>query len=341
MVTIKDIANMTGVSPTTVANVIHGRTNKVSKENVKKIQQALKEQHYVPKLAQETMTRGKTRLIGVVIYTSKVYTGTSIADPFHGMLVGVLEQEIRKAGYYMLLYTEKDLDAIFQMASSWNVAGMIVVTFAEKDYAKLSALIGDRPIVGIDTYDRLEPADYNVGLNDVDGGFQITEHLLKCGYKEVLIITEHNAKGADRGRLEGYKKALAKYGKAYRSKYHIIVDPEFPDKQMKRLKELQQYAGKGYAIFCVSDQLAAMTMRSFLEDGYRIPQDMGIAGFDDNTYAQIVYPRLTTMRQDIPQKGIQAVRMLMKLINGETLEKRDIQLTAKLIVRESTCTSSL
>ena len=70
MVTIKDIANITGVSPTTVANVIHGRTNKVSKENVERIQKALKENHYVPKLAQETMTRGKTRLIGVVMFLS-------------------------------------------------------------------------------------------------------------------------------------------------------------------------------------------------------------------------------------------------------------------------------
>ena len=104
MVTIKDIANITGVSPTTVANVIHGRTNKVSKENVERIQKALKENHYVPKLAQETMTRGKTRLIGVVIHTTKVYEDTTIADPFYGTIVGIIERELRKAGYYMLLY---------------------------------------------------------------------------------------------------------------------------------------------------------------------------------------------------------------------------------------------
>ena len=98
MVTIKDIANITGVSPTTVANVIHGRTNKVSKENVERIQKALKENHYVPKLAQETMTRGKTRLIGVVIHTTKVYEDTTIADPFYGTIVGIIERELRKAG---------------------------------------------------------------------------------------------------------------------------------------------------------------------------------------------------------------------------------------------------
>ena len=141
MVTIKDIANITGVSPTTVANVIHGRTNKVSKENVERIQKALKENHYVPKLAQETMTRGKTRLIGVVIHTTKVYEDTTIADPFYGTIVGIIERELRKAGYYMLLYAEMDLDKIFQMSASWSVAGIITVTFAQKDYEKLRNLV--------------------------------------------------------------------------------------------------------------------------------------------------------------------------------------------------------
>lgn len=336
MVTIKDIANITGVSPSTVANVIHGRNNKVSKENVKRIQEALREYHYVPKLAQETLTRGKTRLIGVVIHTTKVYKNTTIADPFYGMIVGVIEEELRKAGYYMLLYTEMDLDSIFQMAASWSVAGIITVTFAEKDYLKLTNLIDNRPVVGIDTYNRAEQNVYNIGLDDVSGGFQMTDYLFSCGYEEVLILIEENARGADLRRLEGYKRALVKHGRKYQKKYHILVDPEHPEKRRKKLKELQQFAGKNYAVFCVSDQLAARTMRSFLEDGFRIPQDIGISGFDDNIYAQMVYPRLTTMRQDIPRKAVEAVKMLIRLVEEKPVDKKELLLPCELIVRDST-----
>ncbi|MDY5022420.1 MAG: LacI family DNA-binding transcriptional regulator [Blautia sp.] len=336
MVTIKDIANITGVSPTTVANVIHGRTNKVSKENVKRIQDALKEYHYVPKLAQETMTRGRTRLIGVVIHTTKVYKDNVIADPFYGTIVGVVEQELRKAGYYMLLYTEMDLDAIFQMSASWSVAGIITVTFAQKDYEKLVNLTGNCPVVGIDTYGRQGNNIYNIGLDDVNGSFQITDYLFESGYDEVLLLMEENARGADMVRVEGYKQALVKHGRSYQSKYHIYVDPEHPEKQRKRLKELQRFAGRNYAIFCVSDQLAARTMRSFLEDGYKIPEDIGIAGFDNNIYAQMVYPRLTTVHQDIPRKAEEAVKMLIKLIEGRPVEKKEEILSTQLIVRDST-----
>lgn len=336
MVTIKDIANITGVSPTTVANVIHGRTNKVSKENVERIQKALKENHYVPKLAQETMTRGRTRLIGVVIHTTKLYKDTTIADPFYGTIVGVIERELRKAGYYMLLYTEMDLDKIFQMSASWSVAGIITVTFAQKDYEKLRNLIGDCPVVGIDTYGKQGNDIYNVGLDDFSGSFQLVDYLFQGGYEEVLVLMEETAKGADLVRVEGYKKALKKNGRSYQPKYHIYVDPANREKRRKRLKELQRFAGKNYAIFCVSDQLAVRTMRSFLEDGYKVPDDIGIAGFDNNIYGTTIYPRLTTVNQDIPRKSQEAVKMLLNLIEGKPVKKREIILPTQLVIRDST-----
>ena len=107
---------MMNVSPTTVANVIHGRTSKVSKENVERIQQALKDHNYVPKMGLEALTKGKTRLIIVVIHTTKRYTQTTVGDPFYSQTIGVLEEEIRRAGYYMMLYIDRNLDNIFKTA---------------------------------------------------------------------------------------------------------------------------------------------------------------------------------------------------------------------------------
>lgn len=336
MVTIKDIANITGVSPTTVANVIHGRTNKVSKENVERIQKALKENHYVPKLAQETMTRGKTRLIGVVIHTTKVYEDTTIADPFYGTIVGIIERELRKAGYYMLLFAEMDLDKIFQMSASWSVAGIITVTFAQKDYEKLRNLVDGCPVVGIDTYGKQDADIYNIGLDDLNGSYNLVNYLFQCGYEEILVLMEETAKGAELVRVEGYKMALRKNGREYQAKYHIYVDPADSEKRRKRLKELERFCGKNYAIFCVSDQLAARVMRSFQEDGYKIPDDIGIAGFDNNIYGTMLYPRLTTVNQDIPRKSEEAVKMLIDLIEGKEVRKKEVILPTQLVIRDST-----
>ena len=296
MVTIKDIANITGVSPTTVANVIHGRTNKVSKENVERIQKALKENHYVPKLAQETMTRGKTRLIGVVIHTTKVYEDTTIADPFYGTIVGIIERELRKAGYYMLLYAEMDLDKIFQMSASWSVAGIITVTFAQKDYEKLRNLVDGCPVVGIDTYGKQDADIYNIGLDDLNGSYNLVNYLFQCGYEEILVLMEETAKGAELVRVEGYKMALRKNGREYQAKYHIYVDPA----------------------------------------DYKIPDDIGIAGFDNNIYGTMLYPRLTTVNQDIPRKSEEAVKMLIDLIEGKEVRKKEVILPTQLVIRDST-----
>lgn len=68
----------------------------------------------------------------MVIHTTKVYEDTTIADPFYGTIVGIIERELRKAGYYMLLYAEMDLDKIFQMSASWSVAGSLQLHLRRK-----------------------------------------------------------------------------------------------------------------------------------------------------------------------------------------------------------------
>ena len=137
MVTIKEIARLTNVSPTTVANVIHGRTSKVSPQNVERIQKALKEHNYVSKMGLEALTKGKTRLILVIAHAEKHYQNTPIEEPFYSKILGVLEREIRQAQHYMMLCVDDNDDTLIQTAMSWNVAGIITITFTEKSYQKV------------------------------------------------------------------------------------------------------------------------------------------------------------------------------------------------------------
>lgn len=112
MATIREIARLTNVSPTTVSNVIHGRTDKVSVENVRRIQQALQDHHYFPKYGLEVMQKGKTRIVGIVAYIRHYYKSL-IDDAFYGSIIGALEKEIRQVGYYTMLLIENDRDAIY------------------------------------------------------------------------------------------------------------------------------------------------------------------------------------------------------------------------------------
>ena len=198
MTTIKEIAEMAGVSMTTVYNVLHGNVKKVSKANMEKIQALLDEYHYVPKMGLRALKNNSSKIIGVVIHTSRYYENTVISDTFYSHVIGALEESLRKEGYYMMLYAAEDLEEIFHMSLAWNVDGLIAITFKYHNYIKLKTLI-NKPIVAIDLIDK-EAEDYvNVGLQDENGGYIMTKYLLEKGYEKIYVCARKNA-GVDHER---------------------------------------------------------------------------------------------------------------------------------------------
>ncbi|MCI2048728.1 MAG: LacI family transcriptional regulator [Lachnospiraceae bacterium] len=332
MVTIKEIAEMLDLSPTTVANVIHRKTSKVSKANVKRVEEALKAYNYVPRFSLDCLTKGSTRLIGVFIYTDKNFGPGIFSDPFYGMVIGVLEYAFRKAGYYMLLYVEEDPELIFQTALGWNIAGAIAITFSNRDYSKLKTLMG-KPVVGIDTHDGVEMETYDVCIDDLDGGYQAVEYMLRQGIDNILMVAQ-SKKCSDAVRLRGYQKALRRHNIPYDKSKLFIFDDRDP-KKTEKMKVLLRYADNNAGIFCVSDRLAIQVMETFQKSGFQIPKDISVVGYDDNIYARLSSPRLTTIHQDVQEKAEAAAEMLLRLISGGTPEYRHVMLPVNLVTRDS------
>jgi len=345
MITIKEIAEMTGVSPTTVQNVIHGRTNKVSKENLERIRSVLRETHYVPRLAHETMTKGRTKIIGVVIYSGRRFEETLAADPFYGQVIGYLEAEIRRAGYYMMLYIESDAEVIFRMVSSWSMAGVIAVSFTEAAFLKLSSMSVECPVVGIDTARRHRSIPNNVGLDDEEGGYRMAGWLIGRGYREIYFVSEPFRRAEDL-RLKGYRRALEEAGLPYRDRYVL----EFDRMDSKRNGECCAYLvsrkNSRCACLCNSDYIAIRLMGALMQRGIRIPDEIGITGFDDTVYAGTVWPGLTSMHQSVAGKAEEAVKMLLRRMQdgaeGKGQKKEgfpdcgEVLLRAQIVVRGST-----
>ena len=331
MATIREIARLTNVSPTTVSNVIHGRTEKVSVENVRRIQQALREHQYFPKYGLEAMQKGKTRIIGIVAYIRNYYKSL-IDDAFYGSIIGALEKEIRQAGYYTMLLIENDRDAIYEAAKSWNMSGLITITFPWQDYKKLS-VVCDVPVIGIDTYGARADSDYSVGIDDEDGGYQGTSYLLAAGFDQILMVTETKS-GTDMLRHEGYLRAFQDHGRTADPNSWVLLDTN-PNKRHGQLTSLLQFAKRNCAVFCLSDKLAVEIMNFYLSNGFQIPRDISVCGFDDNVYASIVTPKLTTIHQDVDMKAQVTVELLCSLLKGEEPAERRITLPIKLVRRGS------
>lgn len=333
MATIKEIAEIVGTSTTTVSNVLHGKLNKVSRETVEKIQKVIDEQNYVLPMGMSVLTSKQSRIIGVVILIPMHFEYSILADPFYGNIVGVLERTLSAAGYYMMLYSSDSLDDICRMARAWNVDGLIALTFSHEQYKKLSVM-ANKPVVAVDIGGELQPDVYNVGSDDETGGYLMTKHLISCGYEKILILSYSDV-AMDHMRWRGYRNALTEAGIPYKKENFILLS-DYKEKRMKNYDRLMKYAGTGCAMFFLSDMLAIEAIGYFQKKGYRVPEDFAIVGYDDIPVASMVFPELTTIRQNIAKKGERAAQMLLDILEGKEIPERNLQMPVHLCIRSST-----
>ena len=137
MITIKEMAEMLGISTTTVSNVINGKTSEVSQKTAEKVQKLLDEYDYVPNMNAKNLAQNHSRLIGIVLKRRKDKYENIFTDPFHGELLGALEAAIREQGYYMMIYISENIEEIVRNIVSWNTEGLILIGMLHDDYLKI------------------------------------------------------------------------------------------------------------------------------------------------------------------------------------------------------------
>lgn len=333
MITIKDMAEMLGISTTTVSNVIHGKTSEVSQKTVERVEKILEEYEYVPNISARSLTQNSSKIIGVAFKCRKDKYINLFTDPFFGELIGALEAEIRARGYFMMTYTSNDISEIIRNVLTWNVDGLILVGMLHDDFVRIKSRYKN-PTVLIDSYAPREIMNYvNVGLEDEEGAYAITRYLVKMGHRKIAFLAD-NMEGVDYTRYLGYQRALADSGLEMEEENLLIFHPGTVERESS-LRELY-YRCKNYSAFmCCSDYYAVLLMNYFMDRGIRIPEDLSITGFDNNLMSRVVRPALTTVGQDVTKKGRLAVEYLLKMIDGIEPAEWDVKLPTELVIRDS------
>ena len=124
MVTIRDIAQATGVSATTVSNVIHGRTNRVSAETIELINDTIKRLGYVPNMSARALVSSSSKVIGFVNHVVTRENANVMEDPFHSTAIGAIESALRENGYYLMLRTVETEEELTTFLQNWNIDGL-------------------------------------------------------------------------------------------------------------------------------------------------------------------------------------------------------------------------
>lgn len=330
MITIKEIAQLLGVSPTTVSNVINGRTGKMSEETRKKVETALVEYHYVGE------SRRDDRNAGLKLISLDFCLGENkdiLTDPFCASLMEALIRELHSLGWYLVSSSPKNDDEILRKISSRGIDGGIILGCQPEKCEELRRRI-PKPVVFIDSGD----GEYdNIGLQDARGAYEITSYLIQQGHRKIAFFYDHGGFSAsNRERREGFLQAMKAHGLASSQQDYFYLPLDKHERHEILRQFAREKAGKEYtAAFFVCDLFANEAVSIFFSQGVSVPEQISVTGFDDNIYARLSRPRLTTVRQHPEEKAREAVKLLMNRIYGNPVQVHSLHLPTELIVRES------
>ena len=328
-VRIIDVADALGLSTATVSKVIHGKTEKISDETVKRVQQELERSGYIPNMAGILLARNNSRIIGVVVNDNVKYEGRVLEDGFVMSSLNALSHEVNKKGYFLMIKTTADIREIPVFASMWNMDGLILMGFCGADYEQLRNQMRISFVV-YDGYFENCSKVVNLVIDHYDGGYQAGRYFRELGHKRALCISD-NYICMDKERIDGFCKA-------FQPGETIVWQIPNNEKNrrifyQKRFNDLVR--NNVSAVFAVSDFYALEFMRFLQAKDIRIPEDIQIIGFDDNMASRESNPTLTTIHQDASLRAKTAIECLEAMRDGLDYEA-GIVLPVKLVKREST-----
>jgi DNA-binding LacI/PurR family transcriptional regulator len=328
--TIKDIAKQLNVSISTVSRAMRNAPD-VNIETRKAVMALSEELNYQPNKLALSLKQKQTHTIGVIAPNLDYILATMIRG---------IDEVALEAGYTVMVCqsnesfgreivnTRRLLDSL--------VDGFIISVSSETKVFDHFKKILEKQIPMV-VFDRVPPELKApcVRIDNMDGGFQATEHLLEQGYKRIAILAGPKNLGISNSRLEGYLLALKKH--KVKPDPDLIIHCDFNQHYAYlATQELLSMRKRPDAIFTISDRMAIGAMLAIKEKGLKMPHDIGLVGFNNEPVANLVTPTISSVEQPAFELGKIAAKLFIETVhnNGDMSSVEEV-LKTKLIVRES------
>lgn len=316
-VTINDIARACHTSKATVSYVINERYNKVSEEMVEKVQKAIKDLGYVPSLSAKSLAGRGSNLIGVIIPQMDVSEKLIFDNPFYSEFLSGIEYYLRKKGYGVVLSVVTKSNHLIELMKKWNLDGAVILGI---DNDRMLKCLGGNefPILLVDSY-VTESGYYKMNLRDEEACYEATRFLLREKGKIALVTGQINQSRLLEQRVIGYRRALEEVGIEVDEKLIFQGDVTYEYGQIAA-KELARNSEVS-KILVTADVLARGVINYFQSVGIKVPEDCEVMGFDNTYQSRNIYPRLTTVGQNISERGELAGKLILKIIDRQEIPK--------------------
>lgn len=330
-ISIRDIADIAGVSVATVSRVIN-ENGRFSEATRQRVQDVIDEYGYVTNMAARSLRQAKSKTVGIII--------PDILSDWFAFVVTEVERRLFDADYSTFICnTSRDEEkeaAYLRTLDSKLVDGLICI--AGSDSIPMDAVKRNIPVVCIDRRPNNLPDAYLVESDHYQGGKLAAQELLRCGVKHPAYLSRRRTISAYTLRLEGFRQELLRHGIPLPEECIVSFSTKTRnergahDATMGLIKAHPEIDG----IFASNDWRAVGAIAAVHDLGLSVPNDIRIVGFDDSTFTASFVPSITTIRQDVPQLAQRACTMLLSLMSGNPVDTRKAVVPVQLIAREST-----
>lgn len=328
--TIDQIAELAGVSRTTVSRVLNNRPD-VNRATRQRVLAVIEEHNYQPSAYAKAFSLQKSHNIGLVIPYEADYI---FLNPFFVEVLRGISSTVDQAGYSLLIsythgedpvvaYRRKKVDGFVVLSPGSLHHGLIgAMTAAGTPFVSTSRLADEEQMVYVDVDNRR-------------GGELAIEHLLGLGHRRVAYVGKPSLTSSQ-DRLDGARRAARSHGFEMDPDLILEADGSSERHGYDAVRRLLQQPNPPTAVFLANDIMAIGAIQAIEERNLDVPQDISIVGFDDVPMAQFSSPPLTTIRQPAFEKGARAAQLLLQCLKDEECTPQSVVLDVELIVRKST-----
>ncbi|WP_253776502.1 LacI family DNA-binding transcriptional regulator [Goodfellowiella coeruleoviolacea] len=326
---MRDVAELAGVSITTVSHVVNG-TRAVAEATKQRVLDAVEATGYTGNAIARSLATGGTRSLGVAI--------SLVVNPYFAELIQVIEGEAARAGFTLLLVDTHDTPdttrAAVHMLRSRRVDGLLLTPSP----GPLSTALPDlhqlkTPIVLVDRLSGEGVVD-QVGPENVGATAALVGHVAARGHRRIALISGAAGLATTAERTQGYRLGLRRAGLAFAPELVVCGESSAEPARaaLHRLLDLDQ---PPTAVVSGNNRMTVGVLRAAGDRGLRIGRDLAVVGYDDVEWAELVDPPLTTIAQPITDIGRTAVRLLLDRITHPDRPARTVRLPGRLVHRRS------
>src|SRR5579872_5146594 len=327
--TIREIARQSGVSVATVSRVLNGHPD-VAEATRETVMHHARTSSYVTNRSAKALAGGRTGLIGLTVpFFDAEYFMQIVA----GAAAGLQERDAR----FVVSPTEHEHDrevSLLERVMHGTTDGAMLILPSES-IAELEALKRwGSPFVVVDPSLPTNENIPTVTAAHSSGARAMTDYLISLGHRRIAVITGTSGWVATSERLGGYHAAMAVAGLS--APPNLIAHGNFQiESGYEATRQLLSLPAPPTAIFAFNDNMAVGALQAARELGFQVPSQLSVVGVDDAQAASITLPRLTTVKQPLREMGRVGVDMLYRLIDGLPTEAARIELSTRLVIRES------